>query len=101
MKIIKTIVLLITGAAGVAQAADTITCPDTVTCEQSKTAIWDKGFKETCTEVVSVTKISNERLEIECSVDNAKGWRYALIVNADGYDIEQLNKPGDKPEKTE
>ncbi len=101
MKIIKAIVLLITGAAGVAQAADTITCPGTVTCEQSKTAIWDKGFKDSCTEVVSVTKISNERLEIECSVNNTSGWRYALIVNASGYDIQQLNTPSDKSVKPE
>ena len=98
MKIIKSIVILITSAAGAVHAANTITCPGTITCEQSKTAIWDKGFKETCTEVVSVTKISNERLEIECSVNNTKGWRYALIVNASGYDIQQLNKPSDKAE---
>ncbi len=98
MKIIKSIVLLITSAAGLVHAADTITCPGTVTCEQSKTAVWDKGFKESCTEVVSVTKISNERLEIECSVNNTKGWRYALIVNANGYDIQQLNKPDGNPE---
>ena len=97
MKIIKSIALLITSTAGIAQASDTITCPGTVTCEQSKTAVWDKGFKEGCTEVVSVTKISNERLEIECSVNNTKGWRYALIVNANGYDVQQLSKPGDKP----
>ena len=95
---------MITSAAGIAHAADTITCPGTVTCEQSKTAIWDKGFKEACTEVVSVTKISNERLEIECSVNNSNGWRYALIVDADGYDIQQLSKPSaksDKPKKSE
>ncbi len=93
MKIIKTTVLLIISTAGMAHAADTVTCPGTVTCEQSKTAVWDKGFKEDCAEVISVTKISNERLEIECSVNNTKGWRYALIVNADGYDIQQLSKP--------
>ena len=97
MKIIKTIALLITSTAGMVHAAETVTCPGTVTCEQSKTAVWDKGYKEGCTEVVSVTKISNVHLEIECSVNNIKGWRYALIVKDSGYDIQQLSKPGDKP----
>lgn len=90
---------MITSIAGVAYGADTIRCPGTVTCEQSKKAVWDKGFKEACTDVLSVTKISNKRLEIECSVNNTKGWRYALIVSDNGYDIIQLNKPNNEPVK--
>lgn len=93
MKLAQLITLCLACVTFTSQAAETIQCPGLVTCEQSRTAVWDKGYKETCTEVVSVTKVSNERLEIECSVNNIKGWRYELVVTTDGYEINQISKP--------
>jgi len=93
MKFVSLLALSLLSVAHTTQAAETIQCPGLVTCEQSRTAVWDKGYKETCAEVVSVTKVSNERLEIECSVNNVKGWRYELVVTANGYDINPLSRP--------
>jgi len=95
MKLIKLVILIVSGlGASAVMATDTVLCPGVVTCEQSKNAVWDKGFKEGCAEVVSVTKISNTRLEIECSVDSVKGWRYEQVVTAEeGYYINELARP--------
>ena len=100
MKLVQLIALTLISMTYSVQAAETIQCPGLVTCEQSRTAVWDKGHKDTCTEVVSVTKVTNERLEIECSVNSVNGWRYELVVTPDGYDINPLSKPeapGKKP----
>lgn len=98
----KTARLLIIGLAcsiTMVEAADTVFCPGIVTCDQSRDAVWAKGFKETCDSVVSVTKVSNTRLEIECAVNDIKGWQYELIVKQDGYDINLLSKPENQAQK--
>lgn len=96
MKVAQILILSLVGSITTAEAAETVFCPGIVTCEQSRDAVWAKGFKEMCDTVVSVTKISNTRLEIECSVNDTKGWQYELIVNPEGYDINQISKP-EKP----